>query len=342
MKRVNEWFLENRRIFPWREEISPYRVWISEVMLQQTRASVVIPYFERWMKEFPDVVALAAAPIDQVIKAWEGLGYYSRARNLHAGAQQIIRDFGGVIPSTREELLKIKGLGPYTSASVEAFGFHRRAAPVDGNVLRVMSRFLWIDEDIGKLSTRKKIEALTEERLDEKAPWVTAEGLIELGATLCLPKPRCGECPLQNECKAALRGVPDALPIRSKVEKIESLVRGVAIVEAEGFVLVRKNGPGQVMADLFEFPYFEGARSPREIQKKLEELVGKKVRFSGKLEPVEHSFTRYKVRLFPCLFAIDRVKQIEGYQWVRTEELAKLPFSSGHRKIRRACEYSPS
>ena len=185
-----EWFEANKRVFPWREHPTPYRVWISEVMLQQTRAQVVVSYFDRWMKRFPNVEALAAAPIEEVIKIWEGLGYYSRARNLHKGAQEIVRKHGGRIPNTREALLELPGLGPYTAGAILSFGFHQRATAVDGNVLRVLSRFGWIAEDIGKIAARRKIEALAESLLDEKKPWVSAEALIELGATICLPQPR--------------------------------------------------------------------------------------------------------------------------------------------------------
>jgi A/G-specific adenine glycosylase len=202
---LNTWFEENRRAFPWREDPTPYSVWVSEVMLQQTRASVVVPYFERWMITFPSVAALAVAPIEQVIKMWEGLGYYSRARNLHRGAQQIVDDFGGVIPSTKEELLKIRGLGPYTVAAILSFGFKQRAAAVDGNVLRVITRYAWIDQDIQKVATKRVVAEFVESFLDEKQPWVTSEALIELGATICTPAPRCALCPIQSGCAAYSR-----------------------------------------------------------------------------------------------------------------------------------------
>jgi A/G-specific adenine glycosylase len=333
MKKLIDWFLINKRDFPWRNEISPYRVWISEVMLQQTRAHTVIPYFERWMELFPDIATLSAAPLEKVIKAWEGLGYYSRARNLHLGAKQIIQQFGGNIPSTKEDLLKIRGLGPYTVAAILSFGFHKRSAPVDGNVLRVMSRYLWLDEDVGKSSTRKKIEFEMEKILDDRVPWMTAEALIELGATICLPTPRCSDCPLKSECKGALRGAPELLPVKERREKNEVLVRMVAIVEREGEILVRKNLPGKVMADLYEFPYFEGNLSPRQFHKVIEEFLGDKVRLRGKLSEVKHSFTWYNVVLFPSHFEVESKMNIEGWSWESIDSIPTLPFSAGHRKI---------
>ena len=173
------------------------------MMLQQTRASVVIPYFERWMDLFPDVRALASSPLERVIKAWEGLGYYSRARNLHAAAQQIVDRFGGEIPSSQEDLETIRGLGPYTIGALLSFGFQKRAPAVDGNVVRVLSRYLLIEENVCRPSVKRKIEEKAEGLLDQNEPWVTAEALIQLGASICSPqRPKCSECPIRKNCKA--------------------------------------------------------------------------------------------------------------------------------------------
>ncbi len=330
--KLNSWFEENKRVFPWREDPTPYRVWVSEVMLQQTRALVVVPYFELWMKTFPDVVALANAPIEQVIKIWEGLGYYSRARNLHAGAQQIVRDFGGQVPHLSDDLLKIRGLGPYTVAAILSFGFKQRAAAVDGNVLRVMTRYAWIAEDIQKMATKKKVTAFVEEFLDEKKPWVTSEALIELGATICTPTPRCEVCPIREGCAGFAKGQAIELPIKSGSQKVEKIYRGVAVVEADGHVLVRQNGVGKIMADLCEFPYFEEKRTFMSVQKELSKL-GLKVELIQPLEPVKHTFTRYAATLYPFYFQAESRVSIEGYAWISIEQLQHMPFSSGHRKI---------
>jgi A/G-specific adenine glycosylase len=331
---LDAWFLENKRSFPWREEATPYRVWVSEVMLQQTRALVVVSYFERWMEQFPTIQALAAAPLERVIKAWEGLGYYSRARNLHAGARHIVEKHGGELPSTKEALLAIPGLGPYTVAAILSFGFKQRAAAVDGNVLRVISRYAWIDEDIGKSSGKRRVEAFANQFLSPDRPWVTAEALIELGATICTPIPRCGECPLQESCLAHLKGNPTALPIKAPPPKVEKIVRGVAIVEAFGRILVRKNPSHQLMGDLWEFPYFEGEQSFLGVQKKLRQKLGLEVEVLRKMEPVAHSFTRFSARLFPFYCKANEWKEVDGYSWILRKELNQLSFSSGHRKIR--------
>ena len=330
---LDSWFLEHRRPFPWREEPTPYRVWVSEVMLQQTRAQVVVPYFERWMRLFPDIQALAKAPLDQVIKVWEGLGYYSRARNLHAGAQQIVRKYNGKIPSSREELLEIRGLGPYTVGAILSFGFKQRAAAVDGNVMRVLARFAWIAEDVGKSATKQKLETAALKMLSEEKPWVTAEALIELGATICQPKPRCEACPLSPNCQAFLRGQPELLPLKQALARVEKIVRGVAVLESEGHVLLKENPASQIMGGLSEFPYFEGKRSSLAIQKELEKWLQVKPQFIARLSSVNHSFTRFNADLFPVHFRIAKKQIISHWTWVPIAELLNRSFSSGHRKI---------
>ena len=324
MRKLDEWFLQNRREFPWREAPTPYRVWISEVMLQQTRAVVVIPYFERWLTLFPDVPVLAAAPLTQVIKAWEGLGYYSRARNLHRGAQQIVDRFGGQIPSKREDLESIHGLGPYTVGAILSFGFHQRFAAVDGNVTRVLARYFWIEENVSKQSVKRKIAQAAESVLDAEEPWVTAEALIELGATICTPKPKCAVCPLQAQCLGQHRA--ELLPIKNEEKAVTQLERVVVLIESEGRILVKKGEAGKVMADLYEFPYFERGVN-------VERRLGLKVTILEKLPMVTHTFTRFKARLYPIYCKTDLPKQIGGYEWVPCAILPELPFSAGHRRI---------
>lgn len=329
MKELHDWFLENRREFPWRVDPTPYKVWISEVMLQQTRASVVIPYFEKWMRLFPDVASLAEAPLEKVIKTWEGLGYYSRARNLHQGAKEILERFGGEIPSRKEELETIRGLGPYTVGAILSFGFKKRAAAVDGNVTRVLARFFSIEENVCKQAVKRKIFEGAESVLDQEAPWVTAEALIELGATICTPKPRCEICPLEKRCLGKERA--ELLPIKNEEKKTTLLKRIVIWLEAGGKVLVKKGEKGKVMADLYEFPYFE----VEEIwpEKKVREAFGMEVKRIEKLPRVAHTFTRYKAELYPFRLYAEREKKVDGYEWVERERLRELPFSSGHRRI---------
>jgi A/G-specific adenine glycosylase len=329
---LEEWFLANKRSFPWRENPTPYQVWVSEVMLQQTRASVVITYFKQWMEKFPTIVSLGNAPLEEVIKTWEGLGYYSRARNLHAAAKIIIQSHQGEVPSSKEHLSQLPGLGPYTVGAILSFGFQQRAVAIDGNVARVMARFVWIDEEIRKSSARRKIEVATDKLLNEDKPWVTMEALIELGATVCMPTPHCELCPLQSQCAAYARGMPTLLPIKSAGPKIEKITRGIAIVEAEGSILVRKNGDG-LMNDLWEFPYFQGVVSLLGVKEGISTLLGEKAIYLRSFEALEHSFTRFLAKLFPYQFKISLQKSIEGFCWIPADKLHELPFSAGHRKL---------
>jgi A/G-specific adenine glycosylase len=300
-------------------------------MLQQTRTSVVIPYFERWMRLFPDPFTLAAAPLEQIIKAWEGLGYYNRARYLHEGAKQIVKQFGGTLPNKREELLKIKGLGTYTTNAILSFAFHQRAAPVDGNVIRVLSRYFLIEEDVCKQSTKKKIQELADQFLDLKKPCVTAEALIELGATVCFSKPLCDFCPLQASCLALKQNRTEDLPLKSKEQVLTILPRSVAVIEQGGALLLRKGGPKRVMADLYEFPYFEGLELPMIVH--LRVAFGLETTFIRSLPFVQHRFTRYAAHLFPIhLQALSR-QEVPEFEWVSLERIQELPFSAGHRRI---------
>jgi A/G-specific adenine glycosylase len=335
IEKLRSWFLHHQRDLPWRNDASPYAVWVSEVMLQQTQVAVVIPYFMRWMEQFPTIEALASAPIDSVIKCWEGLGYYSRARNLHAGAQYIVDHFVGKLPDSAEELAKIKGLGPYTIGAIRSFAFHQRAAAVDGNVIRVLCRYYNIAHDIGKSSTLKEIRTRAEEMLPQKNPWEICEALIELGATVCQKSPRCIQCPLKQSCQGFSHGTAAALPFKSKKNVITSLNRAVAVVAFEGKYLVRKGSQGAIMEGLYEFPYQEIDRKEiddKQAKRLFEKELGLKLVSQGSLESIGHSFTRYRVTLYPFIFSTTHAA-IENYEWLSINELHQRAFSSGHKRI---------
>lgn len=336
---LKKWFLREQRDLPWRDNRDPYRVWVSEMMLQQTQASVVIPYFERWMERFPTINDLAKASLDDVLKVWEGLGYYSRARYLHAGARYLLEQHKGQFPEQIEEMQKIKGLGPYTMGAIRSFAFHHKVPAVDGNVIRVLSRYFMIESDIAKSATVKQIQSLASELLPEKEPWVINEALIELGATVCMRKPSCGGCPLKTSCQAYAHGKAEKLPYKSKRTKIESLYRAVAVVRWQNFWLVQRGCAGKIMHDLHEFPYFEiGEKglSQTEVQRHLKEQFNLDMHCEGVLPEVSHSFTRYRVRLSPSLFHCetkDLPKIAAPYQWMSLQQMLAVAFSSGHRRI---------
>lgn len=290
-------------------------------MLQQTQVAVVVPFFDRWMKKFPTIQILAEASLEEVMKAWEGLGYYARARYLHQGAKQIMRDFNGGLPSKRDQLMQIKGFGPYTVGAVLSFAFHQRAAAVDGNVIRVISRLFAIYEDVSK---KEKFEEIVLSILPEEEPWVVMEGLIELGAQVCQKKPKCHLCPLQPQCLAYSQAVASLLPIKKRKEKPILLFREVALITDGTDVLVRQEKEGKVMGGLYEFPYIEkGEKWAFELD----------VREEKPLPPVKHGFTKYRATLYPSLWKVESKKTIEGFQWIPWDQISKLPFSSGHRRI---------
>ena len=332
---LEKWFLENKRDFPWRTNTNPYFVWISEVMLQQTRANVVIPYFLKWISLFPNVKALAKANIQQIIKAWEGLGYYSRARNLHEGAKELQKKFDGKIPSTKKDLLSIKGIGPYTSEAILAFGFHKRASPVDGNVLRVLSRYFLIEKDISKESIKNEIREIEKNLLCKKRPWITAEALIELGALICKKLPLCDICPINKNCKGFQEKKELSLPISSKTISYIQLKRVVFIVEYNDCFFVTKRKQGQIMADLYEMPYLDlkDNFSKIKLEKYLLLKFGFTAVFHQKYKSIKQSYTRFLVDLYPCHFSIKEKKQVNGWEWKKKKLMKQLPFSSGHRKI---------
>lgn len=325
---IKEWFLSHRRPLPWRQNPSPYHVWISEVMLQQTQVAVVIPYFERWIEKFPTIESLASASLHEVLKTWEGLGYYSRARNLHEGAKHVVQKFGGKLPQTSEGLSEIKGLGPYTCGAILNFAFHQKAPAVDGNVMRVMSRLFAIEEPIDLPQVRKKISLHVEALLPDEEPWIVSEALIELGALVCMKKPLCHACPIKGECLAYRNQRQEEFPQRKERTQTILLNRIVGVIRCGEKFLIQKREQGKVMAGLYEFPYIEKIN---EVHEAFESLLGIKLEYSHPLKEQRHSFTRYRVHLFPHLFLAK--KEDERYQWEKVEDLRNLPFSSGHRRI---------
>jgi A/G-specific adenine glycosylase len=323
---LREWFLLEKRDFPWRENPTPYRVWISEVMLQQTRAEVVVGYFERWMIRFPTIAVLAAASQEEVLKQWEGLGYYARARHLHAGARFLVEHYSSALPSNAEELARIKGLGSYTIGAIRSFAFQEKAVAIDANVARVMARLYGWEEEISSTRSKAWLHTTVETLLPPGEPWVIMEAFIELGAQVCGKQPKCSLCPLQTTCLAYARGKERVLPIKRKKSPPIILKRWAYVIVYEDQVLLRRGNKGEVMADLYEFPYGEKGDLAFPLDIVLE----------GKLPQVKHTFTRYSVTLMPSVWRARQKKVLKGFEWKSWEEVEKLPFSSGHRRIKDA------
>lgn len=327
---LKEWFQRTKRPLPWRISPTPYQVWISEVMLQQTQVSVVIPYFERWMALFPTIEHLAKAPLEQVLKVWEGLGYYSRARNMYEAAHFLVEKHQGELPDDPNLLAQIKGLGPYTRGAILSFAFRKKVAAVDGNVMRVLARFFAIEEEIDLPATQKRLWKHAEEILPDHEPWLVTEGLIELGALICTKVARCEECPLKLSCLSFRHGLQKTLPKKRPPVKTTKLTRLVAVIFHGEHLLIRRGEKGHVMADLYEFPYVE-YESQEPVTESFEKMLRIPLDYVSPLPEEVHSFTRFQVRLIPHLLT---AKQLDNrHIWKKKETLLELPFSSGHRRI---------
>ena len=261
------WYDRCRRRLPWREQPTPYRVWISEIMLQQTRVEAVKPYFERFMERLPDVEALARAPEDELLKLWEGLGYYSRARNLQSAARQIMEEYQGQMPSEYGELLRLKGIGSYTAGAIASIAFHRAVPAVDGNVLRVISRLLENGGDIMNPSVRNGLEKALSGVMPKDRPGDFNQALMELGAMVCLPngRPKCDQCPWEIICQANLHGTQEEFPRRSKKKARTIEEKTILVLQDAQRAAIRKRPSGGLLAGMYEFPSLEGHASREEV-----------------------------------------------------------------------------
>lgn len=281
------WYRRQKRDLPWRLSRDPYRIWVSEIMLQQTRVDTVIPYYNRFMDKFPTAAALAEAPEEEVLKCWEGLGYYSRARNLQTGAREVVLKYGGIVPDDKSAVAGLKGVGPYTSGAIMSIAFNRPEPAVDGNVMRVLSRYFCLEDDIAKPATRVSIEKLAVALIPEGAAGDFNQALMELGALVCTPKsPGCLTCPVMEHCKGRLEGREGELPIKTKAKPPRPEQRVAAIVLGSGAnagkVLVRRRPDTGLLAQMWELPHLLLAKDkaglldesmPKE-QQELAELLG--------------------------------------------------------------------
>lgn len=351
--RLLRWFERRKRDLPWRREPrDPYQVWLSEVMLQQTQVATVIPYFERWLRRFPTLEALADAPLDDVLKLWEGLGYYARARNLHAAAQIVVRDHGGQLPRTVEGLMALPGIGRYTAGAIASLAFGAHTPAPDGNARRVLSRVFGLSRP-----TAAELWALAESLLPRGRAGAFNEALMELGATTCTPRaPQCAACPLRAMCKARAGGDPEAYPARPTRQKTphhEALT--VVLVDGAGRALLGQRPPDGLLGGLWEFISAElrapdaNAQSGSGAAPRPADLADLILRRSGlKVKPshaqplgaVKHAFTHFKltrqvwlVRLPKPARAPLRPRGYERLIWATPEEVEQLALTRSDRRI---------
>lgn len=320
------WYRARARVLPWREQPTPYRVWISEIMLQQTRVEAVKPYFDRFITALPNPQALAAVSEDSLLKLWEGLGYYNRARNLQKAAVQIISEYGGELPADYDELLKLPGIGPYTAGAIASIAYHIPMPAVDGNVLRVVSRLLASPHDITSVTVRQAIGRFLEQILPPQSPGDFNQALMELGATVCLPKAaaRCFACPLVRLCLAKAQECVAALPCKAprKARRIEE--RTVFLLLFDGKAAFRRREPHGLLAGLWELPHTEGRLTAEQARRYLADHFGFSACGLAAFPEAKHIFTHMEWHMSGYAAVAERVPVSDNaaLHWIDGQMLA--------------------
>jgi A/G-specific adenine glycosylase len=340
--RLLAWFAEHARDLPWRRTYHPYHIWISEIMLQQTQMERVVEYFSRFIARFPDIASLAAAHEDELLKMWEGLGYYSRARNLHRAAQ-VVAAQGGQLPASHQELLRLPGIGPYTAAAIMAIAFNRPHTVLDANVERLFARLLDLATPVKEKETSGLIRTQVEALLPHDQARAYNQALMEFGALVCRPGvPNCGGCPFQQECQALQQGTVGQRPVLPPRKGSILITMACGLVRRQGRYLIQKRQVDDVWANLWEFPggrLKEGESPAQAVVREYLEETELQVVPTAMLATVRHSYMNYRVTLhgFFCALAPGQGEPVlhaaQEARWVTLEELAHYAFPAGHRKL---------
>ncbi len=337
------WFASNSRDLPWRRTYSPYHIWISEIMLQQTQMDRVVAYFKKWIKRFPGIESITGANEDEVLKLWEGLGYYSRARNIIKTAKRLIDDYDGVLPADHKELIGLPGIGPYTAGAILSIAFNMGYPLVDANIERLFARLFNLDKPVKDKNTHAFIWEKASELIPQGRARDFNQALMELGALVCIPQnPRCKICPIRTDCLAFSLDLVSERPVLTKPPKTIFIEMATGIVKHDGKILIQKRKPTGVWANLWEFPggRLEPGETPeialvREYQEETELAVGN----LKKITTVQHSYTIYRVTLhcYFCSLLDGRYEPVlhgaQEYRWVESKELSNYAFPAGHRKL---------
>ncbi|MET1248802.1 A/G-specific adenine glycosylase [Sporolactobacillus sp. STCC-11] len=333
-----DWFHTKGRQLPWRETNNPYYIWISEVMLQQTQVNTVIPYYNHFISRFPTPEALANAPEQEVLKCWEGLGYYSRARNLQHGVREMVENYDGRLPDNKGDLLSITGIGPYTAAALLSFAYDEPEPAIDGNLMRVLSRVFLIDDDISKQKTRKKFENLASDLIARTEPGAFNQALMDLGAMICRPKKtNCPQCPVHAYCLAYDEGVQLEYPVKSGKVKLRSLNYAVLLIQDEqGRYLIEQRPEKGLLAGLWQFPMM----SLDEYEEQSQRADYVRERYGCAVAPVRkpfsytHRFSHLIWRLTLLVGKGTTKKQLkERQRWTAKDKFERYPFPVSHQKI---------
>lgn len=295
---LTEWYRQNKRILPWRDQNNAYYTWVSEIMLQQTRVEAVKPYFRRFIEELPDVQALAECPEEKLMKLWEGLGYYNRVRNMQLAAQTVVGEYGGKLPASYENLLSLKGIGNYTAGAIASIAYHIPVPAVDGNVLRVISRITEDRQDIMKQSVRRKVEERLLEVMPQDAPGDFNQALMELGAVVCVPNgpARCEACPVAENCLAYRHGTVEELPVKAPKKQRTLENRTVLVIQDGEYTVIQKRPETGLLAGLYEFPNLEGHLTREEALEKVKNMQLEPL-YIEKLPDAKHIFSHIEWRM---------------------------------------------
>jgi A/G-specific adenine glycosylase len=340
-KQILNWYTKNRRSFPWRDNPEAYAVWVSEVMAQQTRLETMLPYFERWMQRFPTVESLADASQHEVLNLWEGLGYYSRARNLHRAAHMLVEEYGGEIPKTPEELIRLPGIGAYTAGAISSIAFGADQPVVDGNVKRVMARIFALSEATNTTKGEKQIWALAREQLPQGQAADYNQALMELGALVCTPrKPNCDQCPITAHCQAYQSGRQADFPVRVRRAKVPHHAVTAAVIWREEQVLIGQRAQDEMLGGMWEFPggkQEDGETLEKCLKREIKEELGVKIKVGAQLGIFQHAYTHFKVTLhaFECELVSSRLhlNVHQAVEWVSPEALNEYPMGKIDRQI---------
>ncbi len=334
------WFKKNKRDLPWRKTKDPYRIWISEIMLQQTQIGTVIPYYEKFLKTFPTVRSLASAELSKVLKVWEGLGYYSRARNLHRTAKIILNQFNGKIPDNPKDLISLPGVGRYTAGALLSIAFNKEGPILDGNVKRVLSRLFAISGVTQK--TEKILWKYSASLIPKGHAGSFNQALMDLGATICTPKnPLCLQCPIKNLCKGYRLGEPERFPTRAFKKRIPHIEAVAAVIQKDGKVLLKQRPTKGLLGGLWEFPNWkiEEKQRPRlrlRLRNYIKKKVGINVEVKNSLGTFKQTYSHFKhtLHVFHCQYLNGRRKG----GWVSIKKFNRLPMSRIHRRIAQVIE----
>lgn len=339
------WYQANARELPWRSVRSPYRTWVSEVMLQQTQVDTVIPYFHRWMARFPDISKLAEADQQEVLSYWEGLGYYSRARNLHRSARLVVDKFDGKLPGSVAGLLSLPGIGPYTAAAIGSMAFDLDVAAVDGNIRRVLSRVFDVEAPARSPEGERLLWSLAEQHLPAGQAGDYNQALMDLGSAICTPKkPSCECCPIASFCQARALGVQEARPVKLPRKKVPHHTVTAAIIWRDGRVLLAQRPKSGLLGGLWEFPGGTLEESDADLRaclkREIKEELGVAVSVGDPFGKYKHAYTHFKISLYAFVCQIDdgsvpQNLESDALAWASVADLGDYPMGKVDRQIAR-------